>query len=68
MVPQLIANGLVAGSIYVLVGIGFSVIYRTVRFFHLAHGAVYVVGAYAAYSLVIQLGLNPIVGFFLPQQ
>ena len=65
---QLVANGLITGSIYVLVALGFTVIYRTVKFFHLAHGAVYVVGAYVAYSLVIGLNWNPIVSFFLPRQ
>lgn len=62
---QFLANGLIAGSIYALIAIGFSVIYRTVRFFHLSHGAVYAVGAYVAYSLTVQAGIHPIVSFFL---
>lgn len=45
---QLIINGLVAGSIYVLIALGFTAIYRTVKFFHFAHGVVYAVGAYIA--------------------
>lgn len=49
---QLLLNGIIAGSIYALTAIGFTVIYRTVRFFHLAHGAVYTVGAYLAYTVV----------------
>lgn len=49
---QLLANGLIAGAIYVLIALGFSIIYKTVRFFHFAHGVVYVVGAYAAYGLL----------------
>lgn len=40
MVKQLILNGVIAGSIYALVALGFTVIYRTVKFFHFAHGAV----------------------------
>lgn len=68
MLPQLLANGLIAGSIYALIALGFVVIYRTVRFFHLAHGVVYTVGAYFAYSLTIQLGVNPVIGFFLPRR
>ena len=62
---QLIANGLIAGSIYVLIALGFTVIYRTVRFFHFAHGVVYAVGAYIAYTLVISLDINPVASFFL---
>jgi len=65
MIKQLLLNGVIAGSIYSLVGLGFTNIYRTVKFFHFAHGVVYAIGAYIAYSLIISLGLNPIVSFFL---
>jgi branched-chain amino acid transport system permease protein len=50
VIQQLLANGIIAGAIYALVGLGFALVYRTVRFFHFAHGAVYAVGAYAAYA------------------
>jgi branched-chain amino acid transport system permease protein len=50
MLQQLVANGIAAGCIYALVALGFTVVYRTVRFFHFAHGAVYAAGAYAAYA------------------
>jgi len=66
MVNQLILNGIIAGSIYALIAIGFTVIYRTVRFFHFAHGVVYIVGAYFAYTLIISLGLNFALSFFYP--
>ncbi|MFH1852432.1 MAG: branched-chain amino acid ABC transporter permease [Candidatus Neomarinimicrobiota bacterium] len=52
MINQLIANGLIAGSIYSLIAIGFTLIYRTVNFFHFAHGVVYTIGAYLAYTLI----------------
>ena len=60
MLNQLLLNGIIAGSIYVLIAIGFTIIYRTVRFFHLAHGAVYTAGAYAAYTLIKLLKVSPI--------
>lgn len=50
MIRQLLANGIIAGAIYALVGLGFAFVYRTVRFFHFAHGAVYAAGAYVAYA------------------
>jgi len=50
MLPQLFVNGLIAGSIYALVALGFGLIYSTTRFFHFAHGAVYAVGAYLTYA------------------
>jgi len=65
MLQQLLLNGLISGGIYTLVALGFTLIYRTVKFFHFAHGVVYAVGAYLAYSLIISLGLNPIISFFL---
>jgi branched-chain amino acid transport system permease protein len=52
MIQQLILNGIIAGSIYALIGLGFTVIYRTVKFFHFAHGIVYTAGAYLAYSVL----------------
>ena len=53
MLSQLIINGIVVGSIYALIALGFTVIYRTVKFFHFAHGVIYAVGAYVAYTFVI---------------
>lgn len=52
MFQQLLLNGIIAGSIYALIALGFTVIYRTVKFFHFAHGIVYTAGAYLAYSVV----------------
>lgn len=52
MIQQLILNSIIAGSIYVLIALGFTIIYRTVRFFHFAHGVVYTAGAYLAYTIV----------------
>jgi branched-chain amino acid transport system permease protein len=52
MIQQLILNGIIAGSIYCLIAISFTVIYRTVKFFHFAHGVVYTAGAYLACLVV----------------
>lgn len=65
MIQQLIINGVIAGSIYALIAIGFVVIYRTVKFFHLAHGVVYTAGAYFAYTLIISLHLNFVLSLFI---
>jgi branched-chain amino acid transport system permease protein len=54
---QLAANGIIAGSVYGMVGLGFGLIYATARFFHFAHGAVYVAGAYLAFALLRMAGL-----------
>jgi len=49
---QLIANGIIAGSVYALLGLGFGVIYATTRTFHFAHGAVYSISGYFMFQLV----------------
>lgn len=64
MIGQLIINGLIAGSIYALIALGFAIIYRTVKFFHFAHGVVYTTGAYLAYTFFILLGIHSIPVFF----
>ena len=47
---QVLANGLTASAVYVLVALGFGLIYFTTEHFHLAHGAVVTLGAYAGYT------------------
>jgi branched-chain amino acid transport system permease protein len=65
MIQQLIFNGIIAGSIYALIAVGFVIIYRTTKFFHFAHGVVYATGAYLAYTLFILLNINLFISFFL---
>jgi branched-chain amino acid transport system permease protein len=57
LLGQLLLNGLVAGSAYALVALGFSLIYGVTRFFHFAHGAVFAWGAYAALVMSVSAGL-----------
>lgn len=64
LVNQSILNSIIAGSIYALIALGFTIIYRTVKFFHFAHGVVYTAGAYFAYTFLIIFGLNPVISFF----
>lgn len=45
---QLIVNGLSLGSIYLILGISWGLIFAVTRTFHFAHGATFVVAAYAA--------------------
>ena len=46
---QLTINGLSLGSIYMLLGISWGLIFAVTRTFHFAHGATFVVAAYSAY-------------------
>ncbi len=57
ILPQLIANSIIAGAIYTLVALGFNLIYSTVRFFDLGYGALTAVGAYTVFFVTRMLGL-----------
>ena len=47
MLLQILFNGLVVGSLYALVALGFSLIYSGTRIFHIAHGAAYTTAVYS---------------------
>ncbi len=53
---QQIANGLILGSMYALVAIGFSMIYNIIRLINFAHGDVVMIGAFLTLGLL--QGLN----------
>ena len=42
---QFLVNGIVAGSVYALIALGFALIFTASRVFHFAHGAVYTLSA-----------------------
>lgn len=54
---QLLVNGLINGSHYALLGIGFGLIFSTTRLVHFAYGPIYTFAAYTAWTLSTQLGL-----------
>jgi branched-chain amino acid transport system permease protein len=45
-------NGLILGSIYVLLSLGLSIIFGMLGIINFAHGAFYMLGAYTAYTIV----------------
>lgn len=61
LVFEQIANGLVSGSTYALIGSGIALIYGTMRVLNLAHGELYMLGGFFVYFLIVQLGLSPLV-------
>jgi len=64
---QFLANGFCKGAVIALVALGFGLIYTTTRVFHIAHAAIYVLGAYALYAalVLLKLPLPAAVGFGL---
>lgn len=62
---QLIINGLVVGSIYSLVALGFVIIYKATKVVNFAQGELVMVGAYICFSLTVQFQLPFIVAFLM---
>ena len=50
---QLVASGIVVGSIYALSGLGFVLIYKSSRVLNLAHGQFIALGAFITYALTV---------------
>ncbi len=62
---QLFVGGLILGSIYSMVALGFNVILTTTGTWHFAHGAVFTATAYFMYWLYVLLGWPFIVSALL---
>ena len=57
MFAQILISGLTLGSLYGLVAMGFTLVFKATEVFNFAHGMLVVCGAYIAYTLVAQLHL-----------
>src|SRR5262245_10309498 len=53
------ADILVLASIYVLLALGYVIVYRTSRVLNFAHGEVFMVGGYLVFALVTALSITP---------
>ncbi|MFC1863061.1 branched-chain amino acid ABC transporter permease [Thermodesulfobacteriota bacterium] len=62
---QGIINGLGIGWIYVLMALGLSLIFSILNIAQLAHGELYMLGAYLAYYFAVTLGVNLILTAFI---
>ncbi len=62
LLAQLLLNALANAAVFSLLAVGFGLIYRSLRFFNIAYGAVYVA---ASYTVVALAQLSEIPLFFL---
>ncbi len=60
MVLDIVISGLIGGSVYALLAIGFSLIFGVARIVNIAHTAFYMIAAYCIYYATQRLGLSPI--------
>ena len=56
VLAEFLLNGLVLGALYVLMALGLSIIFGMVGVINFAHGALFTLGAYAAYQVKDALG------------
>src|SRR5204863_456683 len=57
MFAQQVVNGLMLGGAYALVAIGYTLIFGVLNLLHLAHGEVFMVGAYVGLALAGAAGV-----------
>ena len=60
LLAQLAVAGILLGLVYGLVGLGLSLVLGVMNVLSIAHGAVYVLGAYFAFSASLQIGIPPL--------
>ena len=62
---QATINGLLAGGLLALVAVGFSLVWGVMNIVNLSHGALVLIGAYAAWKLNTSLGVEPLLGMVI---
>lgn len=54
MLQQLV-NGLILGSVYALLALGYTMVYGIIKLINFAHGDIYMIGAFTGYYLLNQM-------------
>lgn len=62
LVLNIIISGLISGSVFALLAIGFSLIFGVARIVNIAHTAFYMLAAYCIYLATQKVGLHPLWG------
>jgi len=65
LLGQMLMNGLTSSAIYVLMALGFTLIFGIIRLVNFAHGEFYMLGAFGVYFLTTIAGLNYFVAIVL---
>jgi branched-chain amino acid transport system permease protein len=53
---ELLRNGIVLGSLYALIALGYTMVYGILKLLNFAHGDIYMVGAFLGYGVFTRLG------------
>jgi len=62
---QSLTNGLMMGWVYVLVALGLTIVFSIMRILQLAHGEIYMLGAFCVYYMCVVFGINIFVAFVI---
>lgn len=65
MLPYLVVSGLTTGSLYALVAMGLVVVYKATTVVNFAHGELFMVGGFLAYTFHVLLKLGYVVSLVL---
>jgi branched-chain amino acid transport system permease protein len=65
ILPQLVMSGLVIGSVYALIALGYVVIYKATKILNFAQGELLMLGAYMCFVFSVDLNLSYPVSFLL---
>ncbi|NLA26086.1 MAG: branched-chain amino acid ABC transporter permease, partial [Firmicutes bacterium] len=65
MFIQQLVNGLILGSTYALIALGYTMVYGIIELINFAHGEIYMFGAFAGLILVTVLNVPFFLAFFL---
>jgi branched-chain amino acid transport system permease protein len=53
---QLTVNGIILGSVYALIALGYTMVYGILKLLNFAHGDVFMIGAFVAFGVLTLLG------------
>ncbi|MCO4543196.1 branched-chain amino acid ABC transporter permease protein [Streptococcus infantarius subsp. infantarius] len=56
--PQQLVNGIILGSIYALLALGYTMVYGIIKLINFAHGDIYMLGAFIGYYAINTLHMN----------
>ncbi len=62
---QQLVNGITLGGVYALIAVGYTMVYGVIQVINFAHGEIYMLGAFLAYTMVTFFGLPFFAAFFL---
>ncbi|MGT2911240.1 branched-chain amino acid ABC transporter permease [Streptococcus cameli] len=62
---QQLVNGLILGSVYALVALGYTMVYGIIKLINFAHGDIYMMGAFIGYFLINTFQMNFFVALIL---